>query len=81
VASSLGIRDASLGPPRAAHEVLPSAVGCHVLDGVGSIVLVELVLPVVRHLAQNPDVPVVAHDRAPPGSETGSKTAAASGSG
>jgi len=62
-------------------EVLPSAVGCRVPNGMGSIVLVELVLPVVRQLAENPDVRVVAHDRAPPGSGTGSATATASGNG
>jgi hypothetical protein len=48
---------------------------------VGSVVLVELALPMVRHLAEDPHVRVVAHDRALPGSATGSDTTAASGSG
>jgi hypothetical protein len=48
---------------------------------VGSVVLVELALPMARHLAENPDMRVVAHDRALPGSNTQSETTDASGSG
>jgi hypothetical protein len=44
-------------------------------------VLVELALAMVRHVAENPDMRVVAHDRARPGSGAGSETTAASGSG
>jgi hypothetical protein len=73
-----GICNASSGLSRAAQEISPSAAR-PVLDGVRSIVLVELVLPVVGHLAENLDVPV-AHDGAPPESGTESETATASGS-
>jgi hypothetical protein len=43
--------------------------------------LVELALAMGCHLAENPDMRVVAYDRALPGSGTGSETTAASGSG
>lgn len=79
--SCFGICDARLGPPRAAHEVLPSAVGCRVPAWVRGVVLIELALPVARHLAENPDMRVVAHDRVPAHSGTGSEATAASGSG
>jgi hypothetical protein len=46
---------------------------------VDRIVVVEVALPLVRHLAKNPLVRV-AHDRVPPGSGTGIETAIAWGS-
>ena len=41
----------------------------------------ELALPMARHLAENPDMRVVAHDRTLSGSRPQSETTAASGSG
>ena len=76
--SSVRGRDSRAGPRRGSSEIVPSDCGCRLFDRtrVGGI---EFTLVAVRDHPQ--DAPVqVAHDRAPPGSGTGSAMATASGS-
>lgn len=77
--SCLGGCDPRSGPRRGSREVIPSGCRCLVSGVVDSVVVVELALGPVRHQANDAEVQV-AHDRAPPGSGTGSETTTASDS-
>lgn len=78
--SGLSVCDPRAGTRRGSREIFPPGGGCRVADMVDSVVVVELTLVPVRHQAKDPHVQVV-HDRAPPGSGTGSEAATAWGSG
>jgi hypothetical protein len=75
--SCVGSGDLRSSPRRGSREGLPPVCGHAVPSVVDSVVLVEVALPLARHLAKNPVVRV-AHEPAPPGSGTGSATPTAS---
>jgi hypothetical protein len=77
--SCLRVCDPGSGPRRFAREVLPSGCGRRAREVVDGVVGVELALGPARHQVKDAEVQVV-HDRASPGSGTGSETTAAWGS-
>jgi hypothetical protein len=78
VATSLGVRDLGTSARCRAHQVFPSACGRDVCGVLGDVVVLELLLGLARHLAEDAHVQVT-HGRRRSGSGTGIDTATACG--